>query len=221
MWIRKFVGLFIICVSSDQIFGFVCLSAVSYCCCCSCCCYCRSHCCHVVALAVMAARKNVSFMLNSFLCLQNLLPCQSNKRIPSLLFFPFLLCATFWRSLSLHSIFFFLVSLPPCLCSFYLCCFCGFCFLAYLLRRALQELRPSDDCASKYSRNLLGYKLYLLCSQLMSLLMLCVCILSVHKLTGESKRHRDETLERGGRATDIIISSHLPDGRMTLPSDAA
>lgn len=53
--------------------------------------------------------------------------------------------------------------------------------------------------------------------------MLCVCILSVHKLTGESARHRDETLERGGRgrATDIIISSHLPDGRMTLPSDAA
>lgn len=136
-------------------------------------------------------------MLNSFLCLQNLLPCQSNKRIPSLLFFPLLLCHIL--TLSLPSFFFFfLVSLPPCLCSFYLCCFCGFCFLAYLLRRALHELRPSDDCASKYSRNLLGYKLYLLCSQLMSLLMLCVCILSVHKLTVESARHRDETLERGG-----------------------
>lgn len=133
-------------------------------------------------------------MLNSFLCLQNLLPCQSNKRIPSLLFFALLLCHILTLSPLLYI--FFLVSLPPCLCSFYLCCFCGFCFLAYLLRRALQELRPSDDCASKYSRNLLGYKLYLLCSQLMSLLMLCVCILSVHKLTGESEGHRDETLER-------------------------
>jgi len=41
------------------------------------------YCCHV-ALAVMAARKNVSFMLNSFLCLRNLLPRQSNKRILSI-----------------------------------------------------------------------------------------------------------------------------------------
>lgn len=188
LWIRKFVGLFIICVSSDQIFGFVLsvsLFVLSYCCCC---CFCHFHCCHVVALAVMAARKNVSFMLNSFLCLQNLLPCQSNKRIPSLLFFPLL-----WRHIRLsiclsHSL---SLSLSRCLLSmfsFYLCCFCGFCFLAYLLRRALQELRPSYDCASKYSRNLLGYKLYLLCSQLMSLLMLCVCILSVHKLTAERAR---------------------------------
>lgn len=163
-------------------------------------------------------------MLNSFLCLQNLLPCQSNKRIPSLLFFPLLLCHirhSIYLSLSLSLS--LLVSHPPCLCSFYLCCFCGFCFLAYLLRRALQELRPSDDCASKYSRNLLGYKLYLLCSQLMSLLMLCVCILSVHKLTKESERHRQDIRKGGERArlTDIIISSHLPDGRMTLPSDAA
>jgi len=43
----------------------------------------RFYCCHV-ALAVMAARKNVSFMLNSFLCLRNLLPRQSNKRILSI-----------------------------------------------------------------------------------------------------------------------------------------
>lgn len=141
-------------------------------------------------------------MLNSFLCLQNLLPCQSNKRIPSLLFFPLLFCATFGilsisLSVSLSLSLSLLVWLPSCLCSFYLCCFCGFCFLAYLLRRALQELRPSDDCASKYSRNLLGYKLYLLCSQLMSLLMLCVCILSVHKLTKVSDRHREDTRKRG------------------------
>lgn len=166
-------------------------------------------------------------MLNSFLCLQNLLPCQSNKRIPSLLFFPLLSChirhsACLFYPLS--------VSLCCCLLSMF---FLFMLFLWLLLpclfvkKGITRAAAQPDDCASKYSRNLLGYKLYLLCSQLMSLLMLCVCILSVHKLTGARERQTEteteiEETRKAERAskTDIIISSHLPDGRMTLPSDA-